>query len=471
VENRDDGIAKRRKIILKHEAELARGGAVEAEWETVEGSRAFSSPGFSSTMPIPFAPSDQPSDATESRWEQLFEQSPLSLQIFAPDGRTIRFNPAWKKLFGLSDEEAYAFNVLESRDLIESGAVHLIRKAFEGEVVFVPPVPFPVRGNPQTIRWIGGTVFPVITPDGVLREVVVIHHDITELKEAEETMRRLNEILEERVASRTSELRASEESLRAALDAERQLNDLKTAFAGMVSHEFRTPLGIISAATEILERYHDRLDAAQRVRHTSAILDAVRRMTAMMEHILLLAGIDGGKAAAPPVEIDLAAWLRQTLSEIKSTCPSRDLCPKQCPAGDGGTACFVEHDIHLDIDPAEALHRVRVDASLLQHILGNLFSNACKYSPPGKPVGITLRHAPPHFTLAVRDHGIGIPAEEQSRLFDGFFRGSNVGNRPGTGLGLAITRRCVERLGGRIELDSRPGCGSTFTVTLPLAPA
>ena len=434
------------------------------------GSRAHIPPP-SFHMPTPSAPSDPLSAATESRWEQLFEQSPLSLQIFAPDGRTIRFNPAWKKLFGLSDEQAYAFNVLESPDLIESGAVHLIRKAFAGEVVFVPPVPFPVRGNPQKIRWIGGTVFPVITPDGILREVVVIHHDITELKVAEETMRRLNEILEERVASRTAELRASEENLRVALDAERQINRLKTAFAGMVSHEFRTPLGIISAATEILERYHDRLDAAQRIQHTSSILDAVRRMTAMMEHILLLAGIDGGRAAAPPVVIDLAAWLSRTLVEIKGTCPSRDLCPKHCAAGTGETVCFVEHDIRLDIDPAADLRRARIDVSLLQHIVGNLFSNACKYSVPGKPVEIILRHAPPHFTLAVRDHGIGIPEDEQPHLFDGFFRGSNVGNRPGTGLGLAITRRCVEVLGGRIAVESRPGHGSTFTVTLPLAPS
>jgi len=197
------------------------------------------------------------SPAGDLRWELLFEQSPLSVQIFSPDGRTIRFNPAWKNLFGLSDEDAYAFNVLEAPDLIESGAIHDIRKAFQGEVVFVPPVPFPVRGRPQDIRWIGGTLFPVITPDGVLREVVVIHHDITELKEAEETMRRLNDILEERVATRTAELKTSEENLRVALDAERQLNRLKTAFVGMVSHEFRTPLGVINTATEILGRYHE----------------------------------------------------------------------------------------------------------------------------------------------------------------------------------------------------------------------
>jgi PAS domain S-box-containing protein len=411
---------------------------------------------------------DAPDQARDLRWELMFEQSPLSIQIFDPNGRTIRFNPAWSRLFGLTPEQAYAFNVLESPDLIESGAVNLIRKAFEGEVVFVPPVPFPVKGRPEEIRWIGGTLFPVITPDGVLREVVVIHHDITELKEAEETMRRLNEILEERVATRTAELRASEENLRVALDAERQLNLLKTAFVGMVSHEFRTPLGIIQTATELLGRHHDRLSSEQRQQFTGSILSAVKRMTGMMEHILLLARIDSGKVAIARHPMDLPEWLSNTLAEINSTCPSRDLCA--CRAANGGENCGSCHQLRLHLDPAPELRRAELDESLLHHIVGNLFSNACKYSPPASTVDVALRYEAPEILLTVRDHGRGIPEEEQTRLFDGFFRGSNVGNTPGTGLGLAITRRCVDLLGGTITVESAAGSGTTFTVILPLSP-
>ncbi len=420
------------------------------------------------TMTPPAFPQDSAVPAKDLRWELLFEQSPLSIQIFAPDGRTIRFNPAWQNLFGLTAEQAHAFNVLESKDLIESGAIHHIRKAFEGEVVFVPPVPFPVVGRPEQIRWIGGTLFPVITPDGVLREVVVIHHDITELKEAEETMRRLNEILEERVATRTAELRTSEENLRVALDAERQLNQLKTSFVGMISHEFRTPLGIIQTATELLDRHHDRLRPEQRSQYTGSILTAVKRMTAMMEHILLLARIDSGKVDLSRSKIDLPAWLAKSLDEIKATCPSRDLCA--CRAESGAESCSACHELRLHIDPAPELRRALLDESLLHHIVGNLFSNACKYSPPRSPVEVALRfhHAEIHLTF--RDHGCGIPEDEQAHLFDGFFRGSNVGNTPGTGLGLAITRRCIELLGGTIAVHSATGQGTTFTVTLPLAP-
>jgi signal transduction histidine kinase len=199
-------------------------------------------------------------------------------------------------------------------------------------------------------------------------------------------------------------------------------------------------------------------------------MGAVKRMTGMMEHILLLARIDSGTVALSSNPIDVAAWLPKTLAEIKSTCPSQDLCSKQCAPDGSGPVCPAAHEIRLVIDEAAALRRARIDESMLHHIVGNLFSNACKYSSPGGPIEITLGHADPHFTLVIRDHGIGIPADEHAHLFDGFFRGSNVGNQPGTGLGLAITRRCVDLLGGSIALDSQPGCGSTFTVILPLAP-
>ena len=404
---------------------------------------------------------------SDLRWRLLFEQSPLSVQIFAPDGRTTGFNRAWENLFGLSREEALAFNVLEDPELHRTGAIEHIRKAFQGEVVLVPPVPFPVRREANSIRWIGGTLYPVITPDGVLQEVVVIHHDITELKEAEETMRRLNEILEERVAERTAKLAASEEQLRVALDAERQLNLLKTSFVGMVSHEFRTPLGIIHTATELLARHYDKLSTEQRAEYTDSILNAVQRMTGMMEHILLLSRMDSGRVSLSLTTIDLTEWLPPVVNELFSSCPSRVFCM------DGETRsttepCPARHSIEWDIAKDEALRHVVVDVALLHHIVGNLFSNACKYSPPGSPIEIALRHQVPDLVLSIRDHGVGIPEEERVHLFEGFYRGSNVGNQPGTGLGLAITRRCVELLGGNITLTSAHGSGSTFIVTLPV---
>jgi hypothetical protein len=115
--------------------------------------------------------------ASEQRWKLLFEQSPLSVQMFSPDGQTKRFNQAWKNLFLLNDEQGYAFNVLNAPDLVASGAVNHIRKGFEGEVVQVPPVPFSVNTDPPETRWIGGLLYPLKNEAGEITEVVVIHHD------------------------------------------------------------------------------------------------------------------------------------------------------------------------------------------------------------------------------------------------------------------------------------------------------
>jgi len=164
-------------------------------------------------------------------WWRLFDQSPMSMQVFNPDGQTIHFNRAWSQLFGLTDEEGYAFNVLTDPNLERAGATPYIRRAFAGEVVFVPPIPFPVRRHEVQTRWIGGTMYPIKTPEGALREVVVIHNDITELKEAEAT------------------LRVASESLKYIGDttfrAEKSLNDLLTVIRGQLERythaERRTP--------------------------------------------------------------------------------------------------------------------------------------------------------------------------------------------------------------------------------------
>ncbi len=386
--------------------------------------------------------------AAEQRWRLLFEQSPLSIQIFSPDGQTIRFNRAWSNLFGLSDEEAYAFNVLKDPTLEASGALAFIRRAFAGEVVFVPPVQFPVRSHPMDIRWIGGTLYPVITPDGVLCEVVVIHHDITELKKAEETLRNLNQILEARVAERTTALQTSEEELREALDAERELNLLKTSFVGMVSHEFRTPLGVIRAAADLLQRHHGKLDAAQREKQLQSIQNAVNRMSGMMEHILLLGRMDSQHYEPQWTRIDVPAWIRRHMETL-------------CPYPEDQTR------IRLEVTGTDVPREVPADEALLVHILGNLLSNACKYSPPDTTVIIRLSQSKDALCISVEDRGIGISDADQRHLFEGFFRASNVGTRPGSGLGLTIARRCAERMGGTLTLTSAMDRGSTFRLNLP----
>ncbi len=113
---------------------------------------------------------------------------------------------------------------------------------------------------------------------------------------------------------------------------------------------------------------------------------------------------------------------------------------------------------------------VHMDERLLRHILNNLLSNAVKYSPQGSEVSLSLSRRDEQAVIEIQDRGIGIPVQDQPRLFDSFHRASNVENRPGTGLGLSIVKKSVELHGGEISLASAPGAGTRFTVVLPLRP-
>lgn len=384
---------------------------------------------------------------SEQRWKLLFEQSPLSVQIFAPDGQTIRFNQAWSRLFRLSDEQGYAFNVLKDPDLNASGAVNLIRKAFEGEVVHVPAVPFPITSDPPEVRWIGGAVYPVKNAAGEIIEVVATHHDITETKRAEESMLALNQTLEQRVNERTADLREAQADLRRKLDKERDLGDLKSRFVNIVSHEFRTPLGIIMSAIELMRHYEDRLPPDQRAELQRDIFDATRHMADLMEQVLLLGRVEAGKFACKPLPCDLDMLARKLTDECLAATNRR------CPL-----------DWCAEVDLMGAL----ADEALLRHVFSNLLNNAVKYSPDGSRVAFNARREGREAVFQISDHGIGIPAADLPHLFEPFHRGGNVGAIPGTGLGMVIVKRCVDLHGGSVHLDSVVNQGTTFTVRLPL---
>jgi PAS domain S-box-containing protein len=244
-----------------------------------------------------------------------------------------------------------------------------------------------------------------------------------------------------------TERKQGEEQLLKALAQERELSELKSNFITLVSHEYRTPLGIIISSADILERYFDRLDPTQRARHLGAVRDAVKRMAGMMEEVLLLGRFEADRLSCKPDDLHLTAWCRRLVDEMRSA--TADACPIE---------------LHLaDFDPM-----ARADENLLRHILSNLLANAVKYSPPGVPVHLRVSRENGDAVFSVEDRGIGIPPEDRPRLFETFHRARNAGHISGTGLGLVIVKRCVDLHGGRIEFISTVGEGSTFTVRLPL---
>ncbi len=256
----------------------------------------------------------------------------------------------------------------------------------------------------------------------------------------ESELRQLNASLEQRVASRTSELAH-------ALEREKELGEMKSSFVSLVSHEFRTPLGVIMSATDVLRRYFERLPEEKRERHLEMIFNSTKNLAQLIEEVLLLGRVEEGRMSFAPVPLDLEKCCRALADELRSA--TNGVCPIRFRAeGALAGACS--------------------DEAVLRHILSNLLSNACKYSEPGSTVEFELSRRDDNAVLVVRDHGIGIPEADQKRLFTSFTRASNVGQRPGTGLGLVVVKRCVELHGGTLDLQSAPGQGTTVTVTLPV---
>jgi signal transduction histidine kinase len=232
-----------------------------------------------------------------------------------------------------------------------------------------------------------------------------------------------------------------------ALAREKELSQLKSNFVSMVSHEFRTPLGIIQSSAELLTEFYQRMHPDERNAQLQSIRTSTRRMAGMMEEILVLSRLDAGKLEFQPMLMDLNSFCRRVADEVNSATNRR---------------CAI--DLVLNSVPGRAW----ADERLLGHIFTNLLSNAVKYSEPGARVRFSMQQDGDDALCTVQDRGIGIPEEDQQKLFKAFHRGSNVTGRPGTGLGLMLVKRCAELHGGTLQLNSKVGEGTTVVVRLPL---
>jgi PAS domain S-box-containing protein len=233
------------------------------------------------------------------------------------------------------------------------------------------------------------------------------------------------------------------------LERERELGQLRKNFVSMVSHEFRTPLGIISSSAGLLEKHFDRLEPSERNEHLGSIRGNVRRMSQLMEEVLLFGRVEEGRLGCETRPLNPASFCRMLADELRSATHHR--CPIQ---------------VRLGALP----HEIAADERLLRPVLTNLITNAVKYSDAGKPVELFAEAREDQLVLVVTDQGCGIPAEDLPTLFEPFRRGRNVSHVPGTGLGLAIVRRCIRLHGGTIDLASEIGIGTTVTLRVPLRP-
>ncbi|WP_052055578.1 PAS domain S-box protein [Myxosarcina sp. GI1] len=260
-----------------------------------------------------------------------------------------------------------------------------------------------------------------------------------------------------------TERKQIEYNIRSALEKEKHLNELKTRFVTMTSHEFRTPLASILSSSELLEHYAHKWSEERKLNHLHRIQTSVKHMTGLLNDVLLLGKADAGKLALSPTEFDLYRFCREYVEEMQLITKTHQIIFNR-------HGCFEEsHDRSTNPDDITGNrgYTVCMDEKLLRHILNNLLSNAIKYSPNSDKVYFDVTCEPKQVVFQVRDLGIGIPVEDQKHLFDSFHRASNVNSIPGTGLGLPIVKRAVDLHGGTIAMKSKMGDGTTFTVTLP----
>lgn len=287
-----------------------------------------------------------------------------------------------------------------------------------------------------------GTEFPVEvslsvynTLDGMFSIAFV--SDITIRKKSENALIQLNAELEEKVKERT-------QSLEEALEKEKELNELKSRFVSMASHEFRTPLSTVLSSTYLLAQYAKTEDQPKREKHIQRIVSSVNLLTDILNDFLSVGKIEEGKIQVRFTEIDIKETIATLVTELKTIAkPGQDI--------------IYEHIGNT---------RVMLDLALVKHIVLNLISNAIKFSPENSSVYINTVNEGETLVLSIKDKGIGISSEDQQHLFERFFRGANVTNIQGTGLGLHIVAKYVELLNGTITFNSALNKGTEFIIKI-----
>src|SRR5688572_27338237 len=298
--------------------------------------------------------------------------------------------------------------------------------------------------------------------------VMAFISDISQRKKAEEALKRSEEQLlvyaaelEKKVEARTKALnntivkledevrerKKAEEEVRKAFEKERELNELKSKFVSIASHEFRTPLSAVLSSAALINQYKDKGDRDKVAKHVGRIKSSVAHLTSILDDFLSLGKLEEGKIEIKREPILVKEFLEEVREELLETLK-------------------VGQNIELHCSPEEA--EINSDPRILRNMLFNLISNASKYSDQGKKIFLSCDQQNEKVEFHVRDEGIGVPKEDLKHMFERFFRASNAGNVQGTGLGLNIVKRYAELLNGSVLFISRYGEGSTFSISLPL---
>lgn len=233
------------------------------------------------------------------------------------------------------------------------------------------------------------------------------------------------------------------------LGQERELNELKSNFLTLASHEFRTPMTMILSSASLIGRYNGVDDDAKRDRHVQRIKSAVHGLTGILSDFLSLSMMNEETLYGRPHPLDIVTFFQEIVDDLQG---------------------LIKPDQHIVYRHLAGESVIGIDGHMLKNILINLLVNASKYSSDGKAIELTTSVQNGQFVFTVKDEGIGIPGADQDKLFTNFFRARNATHVQGTGLGLYIVKRYVDLLGGSIAFTSQLNAGTIFTIQLPIYP-
>ncbi len=372
--------------------------------------------------------------ASEQRFRALIEQSPFSIQVLAPDGRTRQVNPAWSRLWG-SRLDIGEYNIFRDQQLIAKGVMPLVKQGFAGKIVEIPPIAYnpvdtPGVHAPTSERWVRAYIYPIINDGGVISDVILMHEDVTEKIWAEE----------------------EKESLREQFVQAQKMESVGRLATG-VAHDFNNYLSAIIGYSELELIKRDPADPLRE--KFRVIYDAGSRAAELTRQLLGLSRkqvLQMSPLSLNEVVTDMLHMLRRTLGEDIS----------------------VKEDL-------QATGTIKADRAQLEQIIMNLAVNARDAMPRGGDLIIATGDAElesrratdqhdvepgRYVALAITDTGVGISAEMKEKIFEPFF--TTKQEDKGTGLGLAMVQGIVKQHGGHIRVVSDRDKGTTFKLFFPV---
>lgn len=360
-------------------------------------------------------------------------------------------NPAALRLFGYEEQEVIGQNVNilmpEPDHSRHDGYIQNYQRTGQKKIIGIGRE---VRGRRKD-----GSTFPfrLAVSEVQFAEKTIYTgfvHDLSKEKAAEERLLHYTEELERKVSERTKDLIKTVAALETAksevsisLEKEKELNQLKSRFVSMASHEFRTPLSSVQLSASLIEKYVAKSDIDNVTKHTGRIKNSVQLLTSILNDFLSLERLEAGNVSVKQEVINLVQLAEEITEEMQLICKKNQHIVYQHT---GATGTFV------------------FDANLIKNSIINLISNAIKYSGENSFIEFITEISGDQCTIVIKDDGIGIPAEDQKNLFEPFFRANNTGSIPGTGLGLNIVRRYVSLMGGQVSFESAQNRGTAITL-------